>query len=78
MWKDGCVIRNKAVSIFTDGSKVATVTELKIFSKDLELSDSLKVSDSCTVCEAKIYSILAGARRIGEVTMKTMAVDILV
>lgn len=65
-WAGGIVVSSDDLNIYTDGSKMDCGTGAGVYSADLELAESIKLSSENTVFQAEIVGILNAARYIKE------------
>lgn len=77
-WAADRVIRDDEISVFTDGSKTETGTGSGIFSADLGIRISERLSPDCSVFQAEIYAVDRAAQMIREQDLNPTAIRICV
>jgi len=57
-WNDPPNFIGEAVCIFTDGSKINNLAGAGVFSEDMDINQSFRLPDHCSIFQAEIFAIL--------------------
>lgn len=63
-WERNVVIKISDINVYTDGSKMDTGTGCGIFCEKLEISESIRLKNECTVFQAEVFAVAEAARLI--------------
>ena len=78
-WNSNSIIQRNGVPIFTDGSKMENGVGAGVFSKALDLNQSYRLPDGCSVFQAEIFAVKKAAILINDrelpATRVTLYVD---
>ena len=63
-WKNPTNFLGEAICIFTDGSKINESAGAGVYSEELNIKQSLRLPDHCSVFQAEIYAILTALNEL--------------
>ena len=65
-WESNLVMNTQEIAVHTDASVISGGTGIGIFSEELDIRQSLRLSDGCNVLQAEVYAIKEAASCIRE------------
>lgn len=75
-WKNGLVLTQNVIAIFTDGSKKDLGVQAGIFSTFNNMEFSFKLKGECTGFQAEMYGMLKAADLMSDISGKDISIYI--